>query len=106
MFRMIFPANNSISGLGASIFTDFDLQNGIRLVIPANYLISFVLLLLYIFKKIKLSKIFSMFSILLFITAVFKFHEQGILWGFWVAFILNMIDLVLVNLILYKTNQK
>jgi hypothetical protein len=102
--RMIYPSDHAISGFGLCVFLIeyLSFYNFFELIIPVNYFLSLILLLLFVIRKFKLSRIFCMFSILLFITAVFKFHEQGILWGFWVAFILNMIDLVLVNMILYK----
>jgi hypothetical protein len=102
--RMICPSDHAISGFGLCVFLIEYLRfyNLFELIIPINYFLSFLLLLLFIIKKIKLSRIFSMISILFFIIAVFQFHEQGILWGFWVAFTLNMIDLILVNMILYK----
>lgn len=106
------PNDNSISGFGISIFTviqifdEFKLESLSCLLITLNNLLAIFLLLLFFLKKIKLSRIFCMSSLLFFIIAVFLYHEQDILWGFWVAFILNMIDLVLVNLILYKPAQE
>lgn len=115
--HMLFPTKNSISALGLTVLTvqieigffdykKFKIKDLIAFLIPVNLLIALILLLLIIFKKIKLSRIFSIISLLFFIIAVFQYHEHGILWGFWVAFILNMIDLVLVNLILYKPAQE
>jgi hypothetical protein len=115
--HMLFPTDSSISALGVSILTieieikyfdykKFKIRDLQAFLIPLNLLFAIILLLLVIFKKIKLSRIFSIISLLFFIVAVFLYQNQGILWGFWVAFILNMIDLILVNLILYKPKQE
>jgi hypothetical protein len=111
--HMQVPTKNSLSGLGLTVFAiqfellyldyrGFKIRDLLEFLIPLNLLFALILLLLVIFKKIKLSRIFSIISLLFFIIAVFLYQNQGILWGFWVAFILNMIDLILVNLILYK----
>jgi uncharacterized membrane protein len=107
--RMLSPTNNSLSGLGITVFKitfinlkSIKINDLLDFLIPFNLLNALILLLLIIFKKIKLSRIFSIISLLFFIVSVFLYQETGILWGFWVAFILNMIDLLLVNLILYK----
>ena len=115
--HMLLPTDNSISGLGLTVFTvqielaffdykKFKLKDLLELIVPLNLLNALILLLLIIFKKIKLSRVISIISLLFFIVAVFRYHQEGILWGFWVAFILNMIDLVLVNLLLNQITLK
>jgi hypothetical protein len=110
---MLFPTKNSISALGISTITvaltidffnwkNFEIKGLLEFLLPVNILIGLTLILLFIFKRIRLSRVFSIISLIFFIILIFKYHEQGILWGFWVAFILNMIDLILVNMILYK----